>query len=38
MLKEDILMISFHPDLKEVAMASNGEYIFVIDRYSKYSL
>ncbi|XP_060552028.1 von Willebrand factor A domain-containing protein 5A-like [Ruditapes philippinarum] len=32
LLKEDILMISFHPDLKEVAMATNGEYIFVIDR------
>ncbi|XP_053392399.1 von Willebrand factor A domain-containing protein 5A-like isoform X2 [Mercenaria mercenaria] len=32
LLKEDILMVSFHPDLKEVAMATNGEYIFVIDR------
>ncbi|XP_060603762.1 von Willebrand factor A domain-containing protein 5A-like isoform X2 [Ruditapes philippinarum] len=32
LLKEDMLMISFHPDLKEVSMATNGEYIFVIDR------
>lgn len=32
LLKEEILMVSFHPDLKEVAMATNGEYIFVIDR------
>ncbi|XP_060552029.1 von Willebrand factor A domain-containing protein 5A-like [Ruditapes philippinarum] len=32
LLKEDMLMISFYPDLKEVAMATNGEYIFVIDR------
>ena len=30
-------MISFHPDLKEVAMATNGEYIFVIDRSGIYS-
>ncbi|KAL4230179.1 von Willebrand factor A domain-containing protein 5A [Mactra antiquata] len=32
MLKQDMLMISFHPDLKEIAMASCGEFIFVIDR------
>ncbi|XP_053392408.1 von Willebrand factor A domain-containing protein 5A-like isoform X2 [Mercenaria mercenaria] len=32
LMKEDMLMVSFHPDLKEVAMATNGEYIFVIDR------
>ncbi|XP_045212788.2 von Willebrand factor A domain-containing protein 5A-like isoform X2 [Mercenaria mercenaria] len=32
LLKEDMLMVSFHPDLKEVAMATSGEYIFVIDR------
>jgi hypothetical protein len=31
-------MISFYPDLKEVAMATNGEYIFVIDRSGKYRL
>jgi hypothetical protein len=31
-------MISFHPDLKEVAMATNGEYIFVIDRSGKDNL
>ncbi|XP_053392403.1 von Willebrand factor A domain-containing protein 5A-like isoform X2 [Mercenaria mercenaria] len=32
LLKEDMLMVSFHPDLKEVSMATSGEYVFVIDR------
>ncbi|WAQ96448.1 VWA5A-like protein [Mya arenaria] len=32
LLKEDMLMVSFHPDLKEVAMATSGEYVFIIDR------
>lgn len=38
LLKEDVLMVSFHPDLKEVAMAPGGEYIFVIDRSGKDTL
>ncbi|WAQ96474.1 VWA5A-like protein [Mya arenaria] len=32
LLKEDMLMVSFHPELKEVAMATSGEYVFIIDR------
>ncbi|WAQ96473.1 VWA5A-like protein, partial [Mya arenaria] len=32
LLKEDMLMVSFHPDLKEVAMKTSGEYVFIIDR------
>ncbi|XP_052777461.1 von Willebrand factor A domain-containing protein 5A-like [Mya arenaria] len=32
LLKEDMLMVSFHPDLKQVAMATSGEYVFIIDR------
>ena len=32
LLKEDLLMVSFHPDLKKVAMATTGEYIFIMDR------
>ncbi|XP_052237802.1 von Willebrand factor A domain-containing protein 5A-like [Dreissena polymorpha] len=32
LLKEDLLMVSFHPDLKQVSMSNSGEYIFIIDR------
>lgn len=32
MMKEDLLMVNFYPELQETAMTSSGEYIFVIDR------
>ena len=31
-MKEDVLMINFHPQLHENALPTTGEYIFVIDR------
>ena len=37
LLKEDMLMLSFYPDLKEVSITSGGEYIFVIDRSGRYT-
>ena len=31
-MTEDVLMINFYPKLHENALATKGEYIFVIDR------
>ena len=31
-MKEDMLMVNFYPKLRETAVTSMGEYIFVIDR------
>ena len=31
-MREDLLMLNFYPELQDTAMASTGEYIFVIDR------
>ena len=32
LMKEDMLMLNFQPDLKEVEIATCGEFIFMIDR------
>ena len=31
-MKEDLLMVNFYPELKEMTETATGEYIFVIDR------
>ena len=37
-LKDDLLIVNFCPELEETAMITTGEYICVIDRSGQYTL